>query len=570
MPNEKGQGGVIKITFTDKDANGNPTYLNINIPASSIKVTTDAETNTPQGQNVSTKVGEVPDPAEGIRNKSDLPDETKYTWQDTPDTTKPGKKPAVVVVTYPDGSKDTVSTNVIVDAKPEIKTITTTVGGDPVATEGIANLNNGGNTPVDGYPTSATWTTKPDTSKSGTTTGTATVTYPDGTKETVTIPVTVNKSSQVTMTYDFYSTVTIDNPDGTSTTEPRQHISFTYLGIPTDADVNVEFKNVAIPSFDGYTPEVSLTTPSAEGTPMATLEKGVDGKWTLKLPKPELSYPYYNYTISYKKSGSETPTDADKYTPEGQDVNTKTGVVPDPAEGIKNKGDLPNGTTYTWKATPDVTTPGDKPVTVVVTYPDGSKDEVPITIHVIDNTPNQPSSKDDNNTPKKSDADKNTPKGKDITVKQGETPNPADGIKNKGDLPSGTKYTWKNTPDTSTPGRRTATIVVTYPDGSQDEVTININVMAENSANNNSNTNVHDDVAKQNNAPQAQDMTVPSINSATNGTNVKAQTGAQVSHKNSLPQTGSNDNKAGIFGLAIATVGSLFGLAFGKKRKEDE
>ncbi|MCT3607879.1 YSIRK-type signal peptide-containing protein, partial [Lactobacillus acidophilus] len=336
MPNEKGQGGVIKITFTDKDANGNPTYLNINIPASSIKVTTDAETNTPQGQNVSTKVGEVPDPAEGIRNKSDLPDETKYTWQDTPDTTKPGKKPAVVVVTYPDGSKDTVSTNVIVDAKPEIKTITTTVGGDPVATEGIANLNNGGNTPVDGYPTSATWTTKPDTSKSGTTTGTATVTYPDGTKETVTIPVTVNKSSQVTMTYDFYSTVTIDNPDGTSTTEPRQHISFTYLGIPTDADVNVEFKNVAIPSFDGYTPEVSLTTPSAEGTPMATLEKGVDGKWTLKLPKPELSYPYYNYTISYKKSGSETPTDADKYTPEGQDVNTKTGVVPDPAEGIKN------------------------------------------------------------------------------------------------------------------------------------------------------------------------------------------------------------------------------------------
>ncbi|PTS50589.1 Rib/alpha-like domain-containing protein, partial [Lactobacillus acidophilus] len=108
---------------------------------------------------------------------------------------------------------------------------------------------------------------------------------------------------------------------------------------------------------------------------------------------------YYNYTISYKKSGSETPTDADKYTPEGQDVNTKTGVVPDPAEGIKNKGDLPNGTTYTWKATPDVTTPGDKPVTVVVTYPDGSKDEVPITIHVIDNTPNQPSSKDDNNTP---------------------------------------------------------------------------------------------------------------------------------------------------------------------------
>ena len=198
-PNEQGQGGVIKITFTDKDANGNPTYLNIDIPASLIKVTTDAETNTPQGQDVSTKVGEVPDAEKGIKNPGSLPSGTTYTWQDTPDTTKPGKKPAVVVVTYPDGSKDTVSTNVIVNANPEIKTITTTIGGDPAATEGIANLNNGGTTPVDGYPTSATWTTKPDTSKPGATTGTATVTYPDGTTETVTIPVAVNGQGDVTV-----------------------------------------------------------------------------------------------------------------------------------------------------------------------------------------------------------------------------------------------------------------------------------------------------------------------------------------------------------------------------------
>ncbi|WP_323068428.1 Rib/alpha-like domain-containing protein, partial [Limosilactobacillus reuteri] len=89
-------------------------------------------------------------------------------------------------------------------------------------------------------------------------------------------------------------------------------------------------------------------------------------------------------------------TDADKYTPEGQDVNTKTGVVPDPAEGIKNKGDLPDGTKYTWKTTPDVSTEGNKPAVVVVTYPDGSKDEVPVTIHV---------------TNPATDADKYTPEG---------------------------------------------------------------------------------------------------------------------------------------------------------------
>ena len=49
-PNAQGQDGVIKITFTDKDANGQPTYLNINIPASSIKITTDADKYTPVDQ----------------------------------------------------------------------------------------------------------------------------------------------------------------------------------------------------------------------------------------------------------------------------------------------------------------------------------------------------------------------------------------------------------------------------------------------------------------------------------------------------------------------------------------
>ncbi|OYS98222.1 hypothetical protein CBG24_09470, partial [Limosilactobacillus reuteri] len=140
--------------------------------------------------------------------------------------------------------------------------------------------------------------------------------------------------------------------------------------------------------------------------------------------------------------------------PEGQDVNTKTVVVPNPAEGIKNKSDLPDGTKYTWKDTPDVTTAGDKPATIVVSYPDGSKDEVPVTIHV---------------TNPATDADKYTPEGQDVNTKTGVVPNPAEGIKNKSDLPDGTKYTWKDTPDVTTAGDKPATVVVSYPDGSKDE-----------------------------------------------------------------------------------------------------
>ncbi|RMX27029.1 Rib/alpha-like domain-containing protein [Limosilactobacillus reuteri] len=196
-PNEQGQDGVIKITFTDKAANGEPTYLNVNIPASSIKVTTDADKYAPKGQTIIIKQGEIPSAPDGIGNKDQLPKSTTYTWQTTPNTNEPGKKPAVVVVTYSDGSTDKVPTNIIVDANPEVKPITTTVNGTPVATEGIANLDNGGSTPVDGYPSSATWTTAPDTSKPGATTGTATVTYPNGTTETVTIPVAVNGGGDV-------------------------------------------------------------------------------------------------------------------------------------------------------------------------------------------------------------------------------------------------------------------------------------------------------------------------------------------------------------------------------------
>ena len=53
---------------------------------------------------------------------------------------------------------------------------------------------------------------------------------------------------------------------------------------------------------------------------------------------------------------------------------------PNAKNSIGNNVDLPNGTNYTWKTTPDTSTPGDKPGVVTVTYPDGSTIDVPVTV----------------------------------------------------------------------------------------------------------------------------------------------------------------------------------------------
>ena len=433
-PNAQGQDGVIKITFTDKDANGQPTYLNINIPASSIKITTDADKYTPEGQDINTKTGVVPAAAEGIKNKSDLPSDTKYTWKTTPDVTTAGNKPATVVVTYPDGSKDEVPVTVHVtnpttstDAdkyKPEGQDVNTKTGVVPSAAEGIKNKSD--------LPsgTKYTWKTTPDVTTTGNKPATVVVTYPDGSKDEV--PVTVHVTNPTTSTdADKYK------PEGQDVNTKTGVVPAAEEGIANKSD---------LPSGTKYTWKTTPDVTTAGNKPATVVVTYPDGS-TTEVP------------VTVHVTSPET--DADKYKPEGQDVNTKTGVVPAAEEGIANKSDLPSGTKYTWKTTPDVTTAGNKPATVVVTYPDGSTTEVPVTVHV---------------TSPETDADKYKPEGQDVNTKTGVVPNPAEGIKNKGDLPDGTKYTWKDTPDVTTAGESTGVIVVTYPDGSKDEVPVTIHV----------------------------------------------------------------------------------------------
>ncbi|SMI44114.1 Rib/alpha-like domain-containing protein [Enterococcus faecium] len=315
----------------------------------------DADKYNPEGQKVTTELNKEPDASEAIKNKKDLPKDTMYTWKEKVDVSTAGNKKGTVVVTYPDGSSDEVEVDVTVtDNRSDADKYEPTVEGEKVEIGGTVDLTDN----VTNLPTLPEGTTVTDVTPGGTIDtntpgnyeGVIEVTYPDGTKDTVKVPVEV----------------------------------------------------------------------------------------------------------------TDNRSNADKYNPEGQKVTTDLNKEPDASEGIKNKEDLPKGTTYAWKEKVDVSTAGNKKGTIIVTYPDGSSDEVEVDVTVTDT---------------RSDADKYNPEGQKVTTDLNKEPDASEGIKNKEDLPKGTTYTWKEKVDVSTAGNKKGTVVVTYPDGSKEEVEVTISVV---------------------------------------------------------------------------------------------
>ncbi|MBB1078357.1 YSIRK-type signal peptide-containing protein [Limosilactobacillus sp. STM2_1] len=586
---------VITVHYPDGSAEDVPTIVHVN--------PSQADENTPKGQNITVeKDAPVPDASTAITNKDDLPQGTKYTWEITPDTSKVGDQPATVVVTYPDGSKDTVPVVITVNKpaqprqtdadkyNPQGGTITAELGDDltNAAPEGITNK---GDLPSG---TKYTWTNGiPSTAKSGLTMHDVTVTYPDGSSEVVSVY--VNVTSQADEYTPEPQVVTVDKgqtpnaedgiknksdlPDGTKYTWK------TPVDTTTPGDKSV---TVVVTYPDGSKDEVPTVvhvktdaeSNEPEGQPVNTVKGNVpaadDGIKNLdKLPegtKPNWTNPDQvkedvntvgkhdeQITVTYPDGSKDTITvtvnvqnpanpggndqDKDKYSPETQPITTPEGVLPDASEGIKNKGDMPDGTTYTWKdegkVREDVKTPGTHTEIIVVNYPDGSNIEKQVEVTVP------------------------APEGQGINTDQGQLPNPADAIKNKDQMPDGTKYTWKQEPDVTTPGDHTGIVEVTFPDGTTYEVTVNVHVNAVND-----NVNADTDNGNGNTAaPQADNnTTVTNKVAAPASTGDKKQSAAPAKQ---LPQTGNEaNNTASLVGLSLASVASLFGLGGLRKKKE--
>ncbi|MDE6476199.1 MAG: hypothetical protein K2L08_05035, partial [Erysipelotrichaceae bacterium] len=171
-----------------------------------------------------------------------------------------------------------------------------------------------------------------------------------------------------------------------------------------------------------------------------------------------------------------------RFTPYDDIFNPQTNIVtiskgealPDATTAIANLADMPEDTTFNWRGSIDTNTVGVQTGSIRVTYPDGTKENIDVTVNVVDGDV--------------SDADRYNPvvNTAGITTYKDEIPTPEkikEAITNANTFPENTAYAWKSL-DVSTVGATTGIATVIYPDRSTDEVEIKVNVIEYNPGNN--------------------------------------------------------------------------------------
>ena len=377
--------------------------------------------------------------------------------------------------------------------------------------------------------TKVTWKTPPVVNTPGATAGEVEITYPDGSKDVVTVNVTVRKVSEdftatgtpievnqnVSVTPEMLKgAVTATNAQGENgnskiaTVESKTPINteaygdqtiqakVTYIdGSEQDVTIPLKVKDVTNPTIqtpaehtnwemtalDKTLPPMKIEAKdNANGSGIATIE-------VRNMPS-FLTFDQASGTIVFKEGVLEVPRIDSDNVMHGVTIvardkagNSTSKLVNITVSSMRGKysptaiaqevdnGHVPDPETSVNKTgLPEGTTVTWKETPVVNTP--GSHPGVAL-VHYPDGT------EDEVEVPvrvkEQKDTFNPTAKEPNQTVRHNEVPDPEKSI-NTNDLPKGTNYSWSEQPDTSKPGSKTGKVLITYPDKSTEEVTVTV------------------------------------------------------------------------------------------------
>jgi len=409
-----------------EDGSGKPGD-DVKVPAPTVKDKDGKETKAPEGTKFK--------PGEGAPEGVEVDSNTGEITVKVPEGAKPGDKITVPVdVTYPDGTKDTVDVTVTVEEPdaPEEPGDKDAEKFEPEYEDGFGKpgddvtIDEPGFKDKDGKDTTPPEDTKftpgddaPEGVKVDENTGELTVPVPEDAKpgDEITVPVDVTYPDRTTYTVD--ATVTVTDPDakpewGDGEGEPGDKVTVPNEGgdVPDGSTVETEGQGKAEIDENGNL-VVDIDKDAKPGDKIVIVVKDPEGNTidesTVTVTEPSKPDTKQNeeFEPGYEDGSGKPGEDVKVPAPEFKDKDGKETKAP---EGTKfTPGDnAPDGVTVdpnTGEITvpvPEDAKPGDTiTVPVDVTYPDGSKDTVDVTVTVEkpDAPAEKPDWKDDSGKP---------------------------------------------------------------------------------------------------------------------------------------------------------------------------
>ena len=304
------------------------------------------------------------------------------------------------------------------------------------------------------YGTTVTWKTPPVVNTPGSTTGEVEITYPDGSKDVVTVNVTVRKVSE-----EFTATgtqievnqneeVTSDMLKGAvnATNEQGENGNAKISKVESKSPIDTttygdQIIQAKVTYIDGSEQDVTIPLKVKDVTPPTIQTPAENTNW--EMTALDKTLPVMKIEAEDNANGSGIATIEVNNMPSFLTFDKSTGTIVF-KEGVQ---EVP-------KIESDSITYG---VTIIARDKAGNSTSKLVNITVS------------------SMRGKYNPQPKPQTVDNGTVPNAEESV-GKTDLPSGTKVTWKTNPDVSTPGSHPTVALVTYPDGTVDEVEVPITV----------------------------------------------------------------------------------------------